>query len=318
MTRHGPEDKDVSPRDLAARAAWMSFVGGMTQDQIARDLGISRQRAQRLVARATAEGLVRVRVDHPIAACLDLERRLRARFDLLSVRVAPSVGAEAEALRALAPFAAPELERLFHDGARVLALGTGRTLRAVVEEMQPQEAPGLKVVSLIGNVSPDGSASFYEVIMRLADKTGAAHYPMSIPVFARNEAEYAQYLALPHVRASRDLALTADMAVVGIGQMTDDAPLHQDGFLSAADLRDLQSRGAAGEICGHIFDDQGRYLDHVINRRMVGIRVPFGSAPVLCIAGGSSKIGPMRAALRGQLIHHLITDELSARALLDG
>ena len=34
-------DNELSPRDLAARAAWLSFVGGLTQDQIAAELGIS-------------------------------------------------------------------------------------------------------------------------------------------------------------------------------------------------------------------------------------------------------------------------------------
>ena len=44
--------------DEAARAGWLYYVGGMTQDQIANELGVSRQRAQRLVSRAMAEGLV--------------------------------------------------------------------------------------------------------------------------------------------------------------------------------------------------------------------------------------------------------------------
>ena len=108
MARRSSEDKEVSARDLAARAAWLSFVGGLTQDQIAQELGISRQRAQRLVARATSEGMVRVRIDHPIADCLELERALKQRFKLDSARVAPSVP-QGDALAAIAPFAAPEL-----------------------------------------------------------------------------------------------------------------------------------------------------------------------------------------------------------------
>ena len=42
-----PEPKQ---NDEAARAGWLSYVGGLTQDQIAQELGVSRQRAQRLVA----------------------------------------------------------------------------------------------------------------------------------------------------------------------------------------------------------------------------------------------------------------------------
>ncbi|TIV09269.1 MAG: MarR family transcriptional regulator, partial [Mesorhizobium sp.] len=58
--------------DEAARAGWLYYVAGNTQDQIAAKLGISRQTAQRLVSLAMSEGLIKVRVDHPIANCLDL------------------------------------------------------------------------------------------------------------------------------------------------------------------------------------------------------------------------------------------------------
>ena len=317
MAQRNTDDSDVPPRDLAARAAWLYYVGGLRQDQIAEDLGISRQRAQRLVARAVAEGLVRVRIDHPIAECLELERALCRRFGLTQARVAPRAGASQDALRAIASFAAPELERIFaQDTPQLIALGTGRTLRAVVEQMQTVPGGHHRMVSLIGNVSPDGSASFYEVIMRIADKTGAPHYPMAAPVTARSPAELETYRALPHVVSARDLALRADVTVVGIGQMADDAPLFVDGFISAEQLASVQAAGAAGEIGGHIFDSQGRYLDHPVNRFMVGVRVPQNANPVICIAGGASKIRPLRAALEGRLMQGLITDEVTAAELI--
>ena len=75
-------DSDPSPQDEAARAGWLSYVGGLTQDQIAAELGISRQRAQRLVSRAREEGLIHVRLHHRIGACLDLETALKDRFGL--------------------------------------------------------------------------------------------------------------------------------------------------------------------------------------------------------------------------------------------
>ncbi|TIR71834.1 MAG: sugar-binding transcriptional regulator, partial [Mesorhizobium sp.] len=77
--------------DDAARAGWLYYVAGNTQDQIAAKLGISRQTAQRLVSLAmSSEGLIKVRVDHPIANCLDLAARLKSRFALDLVEVVPS------------------------------------------------------------------------------------------------------------------------------------------------------------------------------------------------------------------------------------
>jgi len=318
MAQNEAADRDASPRDEAARAAWLYYIEGLRQDQIAEALGISRQRAQRLVARALSEGLVRVRVDHPIAACLDLERRLRGRFGLESARVAPALSETADPLRAIAPFAAAELERLFSAAEPALvAIGTGRTLRAAIENMHCVDGRHHRLVSINGNVSPDGSASLYEVIMRIADKTGARHYPMAAPVIARTPEEYDQYRALPHVRSARALAAAADLAIVGIGQMSEDAPLLIDGFISGAEREDLQAAGAAGEISGYVFDGAGRYLDHPVNRKMIGMQVPANRNPVLCIAGGPRKVTALRAALAGRLIRRLITDERTAAHLLD-
>jgi DNA-binding transcriptional regulator LsrR (DeoR family) len=316
MTRPATEDLEPSPLDQAARAAWLYYVGGLRQDRVAEELGISRQRAQRLVARAMAEGLVQVRIDHPIAACMELETALKKRFGLDRARVAPDSGT-ADGLRAVVPVAAAELEAVFARTAPLtIALGTGRTLRAVIDAMQVQDGRHHRLASLIGNVAPDGSASFYEVLMRLADRTGAPHFPMAAPVLARDEAERDMYRDLPHVRAARGVAEAANLTVVGIGQMRDDAPLYVDGFLSRDVLRELQAAGAAGEICGHVFNAEGRYMEPRPGYLPVGLRAATRTGPVLCIGAGAGKVEALRAALRGRLITELVTDETTARSLL--
>ena len=317
MNRLSVDDPDVSPRDWAARAAWLSYVGGLTQDQIARELGISRQRAQRLVARAAAEGLVRISIDHPIVACLEMERDLKKRFDLDRAWVSPSLGPETDPVRGVAVFAAPVLEAIFRsDEPRTVALATGRTLRAVIGQMQRIDGAHHKLVALNGNVAPDGSATAYEVIVRLAEKTQAPQYPLAIPLVARTPEEYELYMKLPHVQASRTLAQAADLAIVGIGQTSDDAPLFVDGFISKAELEDLRRAGAAGEIAGHVFDAEGRFLDHPVNERTMGVRVPVAGMPLCCIAAGGKKVLALRAALTGGLVDQLITDEQTASELL--
>lgn len=75
--------------DDAARAGWLYYVAGRTQDEIAAAMGISRQAAQRLVSLAISERLVRVWLEHPIAQCMELARGLQERFRLRRVDVVP-------------------------------------------------------------------------------------------------------------------------------------------------------------------------------------------------------------------------------------
>ena len=311
-------DADATPMDDAARAGWLYYVGGHTQDQIAAELGISRQRAQRLVSRAMAEGLIHVRLNHRIASCLDLETALRDRFGLGRTRVMPSLGEGVDSTPSIAPAAAAELERyLRQPDPLVIALGTGRAMRGMVDALVPMDAEQHRLVSLIGNIAPDGSASFFDVVMRIADKVRAPHYPMPVPVISPTPEENAAFHALPLVARVVDLARRADVIFVGVGQMSLDAPLLADGFVTRAELDEMQAAGAVGEVAGWVYDSDGDYLDVGTNKRTGGVRVMPGLERIsVGIAAGASKVPAIRAALKSRIINSLITDERTATAIL--
>lgn len=313
-------DAEPSQSDDAARAGWLYYVAGMTQDQIARELGVSRQRAQRLVSRAMTEGLIQVRIEHPIGVCLELEQALSDRFGLIRARVSPGLGPGADAVRAIAPAAAQELERfLAMPDPLVIALGTGRALRGMVDAMTTMDAPQHSLVSMIGNIAPDGSASFFDVIMRIADKVRAPHYPMPMPVISSTLEEFAAFTSLAPIARVRELAQRADVIFVGVGQMGDDAPLLADGFITRAELAGLQRRGAVGEVAGWVFDDTGAYLETPGSTRNGGVQiVPRLSRPAIGVAAGPSKVPAIRAALKAGILNGIVTDESSARAILSG
>ncbi|MEP4270603.1 MAG: sugar-binding domain-containing protein, partial [Roseibium sp.] len=152
--------------DDAARAGWLYYVAGNTQDEIARKLGVSRQSAQRLVSLAVSERLVKVRLDHPIAHCMELSSRVSDRFGLQSCEVVPSDPDAPSSPIGIAQAAAAEMERHFSSRQpRIIAFGTGRTLRACVDQLPAMDCPQHRIVSLLGNMMSDGSASAYNVII---------------------------------------------------------------------------------------------------------------------------------------------------------
>ncbi|MGB8623205.1 MAG: sugar-binding domain-containing protein [Paracoccaceae bacterium] len=305
--------------DEAARAGWLYYVGRMTQDQIATELGVSRQRAQRLVSKAMAEGLIHVRLEHRIAGCVALEAELARRFDLRLARVAPDLGPGIDQSRAIAPVAAAVAERYLASPEPVtVALGTGRALRAMVEEMTNVDGEQHKLVSLIGNIAPDGTATNYDVIMRVAEKVRAPHYPMPLPVILESPEVRRMFYALPQVQIVAQLVERADLTLVGVGQMNAAAPIYVDGFISQRELLELQQAGAMGEIASWVFDSDGTYLDVAHNDRIGGLRA--GGRPgglVVGVASGEVKLPAIRAALKGRILNGLITGEQTARALLD-
>jgi DNA-binding transcriptional regulator LsrR (DeoR family) len=304
--------------DDAARAGWLYYVAGNNQEQIARKLGVSRQTAQRLVSLSVSEGLIRVRLDHPIGRCMELGEQLVKRYALDFAEVVPTDPDAPGSIHGVAIAAAVQIERwLKAEKPMVMAIGTGRTLKAAIEQLTPMDAPQHKIVSLTGSIAPDGSAAFYNVIFNIAEAVKARSFPMPLPVIASSAAERDMLLSQPMIRETHALAQEANVTFVGIGDLGPEAPLVQDGFISASELKLLQKAGAVGEIVGWAFDAQGKFIDGLTNDRVASAPLPSReSSTVVAIAVGERKMPGIRAALSRRLVNGLITDEVTAEAIL--
>jgi DNA-binding transcriptional regulator LsrR (DeoR family) len=311
-------DTSSNRLDDAARAGWLYYVAGNTQEEIATQLGISRQAAQRLVSLSVSEGLIKVRLDHPIGRCMDLASRLKSRFALDLVEVVPSDPNSDSSTIGLAEATAAEIERwLKRADPVVMGIGTGRTLKAAVEQLMPMDCPHHKVVSLTGNIAPDGSAAYYNVIFNMADAVKARSFPMPLPVIASSARERELLHQQPMIRETLSLAAQADVTFVGIGDIGPDAPLYVDGFITDAELRELQKAGAVGEICGWCFDAQGKLIEGLTNERVASAPIPSREGSlVVAIAMGTRKLPGIHATLNRRLVNGLITDERTAEGLL--
>jgi DNA-binding transcriptional regulator LsrR (DeoR family) len=116
------------------------------------------------------------------------------------------------------------------------------------------------------------------------------------------------------------LAVRADIALVGIGSFTDNAPIVRNkSILSGSDTIRLKKLHAAGDISLRFFDDEGNFIKTDLDSRIVGLsageflRIPRR----IGVAGGISKYNTIRAALQGKLVNVLITDHFTAMSLLE-
>jgi len=314
-----PTENEKSRLDDAARAGWLYFIAGHTQDEIAKMLQVSRASAQRLVSLCLAERLITFRLEHPIAACMELASRLRERFRLSHCDVVPTDPAAPLSTAGIAERSANLLETTLRSETPVIvALGTGRAVRAAVERVTPIDRPNHQIVSLVGNISADGSASFFDTVGRLADRTGARHYPMPLPFLMSSEDERNRMVRIDPIARVKAVAAKADLRLIGIGQMDQKAQVHVDGFVTRDELFEMMRLGAVGEITGWAYDAKGKLIKGGTNRRLTSIP-PQAPAETATIAAaiGSAKVPAIKAALAGRLINGLITDEATARAILN-
>jgi DNA-binding transcriptional regulator LsrR (DeoR family) len=305
--------------DDAARAGWLYYIAGNTQDEIARKLGVSRQTAQRLVSLAMTEKLIKVRLDHPLANCMELSQRLKDKFALEKVEVVPSDPESKSNTIGIAEAAAVELERYLESQHPVIAaFGTGRTLRAMAEQLRPMDCPQHRIISLVGNIVPDGSATIFDVASRIGDRVRAPYYPMPLAVIATTVQEKKALISQKSLLNVVDLAGQADVTFVGVGTIDEEAAMLRDGFVKKDEIRSLIRAGAVGEITGWAFDAEGAIIDGLTNDRILSVPL---QRPVRRLTIGVSMAPPrlkaIKGALRGKLLNGLITSEAMASKLLE-
>lgn len=316
----GRSDADGS---VAVRAAWLHYVGGLTQAAVAKRLGLPSVRTHRLIARAVADGIVKVTIDGDIVECVGLEAELIETYGLADCEVAPDLGEVGLPFAALGLVGANFLRREFEHGEmRVIGLGHGRTLAAVVHQLPRFDARDLRFVSLLGGVTRNYSANPHDVMHRLAEKTGAQAYVLPVPFFANTVEDREVLLAQRGVRDVFDMAQSADLKFVGIGKVEPDAQLVSSGMIMRREIEEIRSAGGVGELLGHFFDARGRILETTLTARTLAVSLGQpGQAindRIVAVAGGPDKIEAIRAVLTSRRLTGLITDERTARSLLRG
>jgi len=310
-----PEDRDAQ---AATRAAWLYYVEGLTQAQVARRLGLNRVRVNRLLAQAREAGIVQIRINSKLAGCVDLEARLAERFGLAEALVVPTPEDPALIPQAIATAAGATLSDRIQPGLAV-GIGWGRTLRLSLRSVESRPVQGLSVVSLLGGLTRGSVLNAYETAFHLADLFGAECYYIAAPVFADGQEMRDLLLRQSMVSDALARAREVDIALISAGSLTKDSTMLRLGLITPGEAQQLRAAGAVGDVCGHWVDEAGQVVGHPLNQRILAmaledlVRVPT----VILASGGPDKIGVLRGALALRAVDVLVTDAASAQALLE-
>lgn len=305
--------------NMAIRAAWMSFVGGATQGEIADRLGVSSAKVHRLISHAQRSGLVRFRVEGRPTECLELESRIACTFNLNSCLIAPDLGLDGEdaAIRAVAEVAGPHLANLLSSGTvSQVGVGMGRTLKATVEAMTKIQRPDLRIISISGSLTRKLSANPFDVVQQMVERTGGEGYYLPVPYLAESRAEKAMFLSQKSVQAMLELARGSDLFVIGIGSIEDEGHLVRRGLISQSEQARLLKEGACGDLMGRFVSLDGHLVPTELGEQAVGLHYDAvrGKRVVALVAGTGKRLATL-AALRAGIVTDLVVDEVLARAL---
>ncbi|HER26308.1 MAG TPA: sugar-binding transcriptional regulator [Rhodospirillales bacterium] len=317
----------MSDDSLAARAAWLSYIGGYTQSEIARRLDVSSAKAHRLISQAQKAGLVRVFIEGVPAECVELEEFILHHFGLDSCTVAPLLGDEDEgddpitSYDAVGVAAARQLYNLMKaDQALTIGVGKGRSLAAMVRHMPHVPRPDMKFVAVSGSLTRNLSANPYDVVHNLVERTEGEGYFLPVPYIASSAREKELLQSQTSVREMLQLARQADVYFIGVGAIGDEAVVHahirQVRMVSETEWHELRQKQAVGDIMGSFINAQGQPVTSDLNKQALGLGPEdLRGRKVVAVVGGSGKGAAVLAALRTNIITDLVICESTAQQL---
>ena len=304
-------DNEFSYEDkLLTKVAWYYYIEGYTQQEIGEYLSIPRLRVNRLLDKARKAGIIQFSVREGDSKRMIVERELITQFGLKDAFVVPSPLNEQDINESVAQAAAMYIhERLKKTG--YINMGYGDTSSRILNHLANICEFPVNVVSLTGGVNyylPNTRSSIFNAKLYL---TPAPLLMASEDIVKAMEQE-------PSVKQIRHMATLAQMSIVGIGGVDSNATLLTNGTLNHSDVLLLSMQGAVGDMLCHFIDKDGNVIQSSLERRLMS--TPLEQLKEMNnsigVAGGSTKSEAILAALKGNYLDVLITDEATATNVL--
>jgi len=312
---------DSVPFDTAeqqrTRIAWLYYVEGLTQSEIADRVGLSRVRVNRELAICRERGIVQIRINAKLAPCVALERQLVERFGLKDAVVVPTPEGPGQ-LPAVIGMAAGQYVSDRLTAGMSIGVAWGRTMLGSLKAIERRTVEGLSVVSLIGGLTRASAINTYETASRFADLFGADCYYLAAPTFTSSAESRAIFIEQAAIGDVLERARKIDIALVSVGSMEPASTMRRLALLTDEEAESLIAAGAVGDCLAHFLDASGKLVDHPINQRVIGLapRELAGVPTSILASGGPAKAAIIEAVVEAGYMNVVITDEASARRLL--
>ena len=289
-----------------------------TLEEIGSLLGLSRFKVSRVLKKAIEDRVVTITVNGPEGNLAETEVDLANRFGLKETIVVKSRDLNpAAVMEQVAGAGARYLNRVI-ENYRVLGVTWGRTLRQMIHNIETVNTDNLTVVQLSGGMGTIEETDANILTMMLSQKLHARPYLLQSPVVVRDLHTKQALLKEKNLDQTLSFARTADIALVGIGQINRPGLLWESGLHEEKDYRVLENAGAVGAICGRCFDINGSPCVTDWDDRVIGLTLDELKRikHKVGIAFGKEKLNGIIGALSGHYLDVLITDEVIARRLL--
>lgn len=310
---------------LLGKVSSLYYYQDYSQQEIAKQLHLSRPKVSRILKQARELGIVQITVSLPNENFVDEEARLEKKYGLKEALIVDADGtaglSNGNALKKQLGIAAAEyLSRTVGDDD-IIGVTWGTTLEAMVDAMSPQPMKGVHVIQTLGGVGPpEAKAHAMDLSRRLASLMGCRLSLLPAPGIVDDADAKKALLSERRVQSTLDQFSTITTAFVGIGAIETNPVLTKENReISEELIQSIIKSDAVGDIGLSFFNEFGEKSVTDFHDNVIGMTLEelCKVDTVVGIAGGAEKFKPVLGALRGRLIDVLITDQQTAEMLLN-
>lgn len=313
------ENMEKDERQLLIDVSVMYYLEGKTQNEIAKELFISRPKVSRLLKKAREEDIVDININYESDALEKLQNTIKRKFNINNVVTVKTLTSYQDTRKEIGKAAAKVLLEEIKEGMTV-GISWGSYVRNTVTQMKSKKIDNVKIVELFGAISYDmGDAGMLSIGTTLSSKIGGKLYPLPAPIYMQDKAAREALVNSPIIKNSLNMIENCDLIISGLGAIDGDIPQTLWDVYVESDAKDrIKESGGIGFLCAHFFDQNGEFLDIDINENIIGIKTEsIKKNKIILVAGGKKKAKAILAALRGGYVDTLVSDDKTLSQVLE-
>lgn len=311
----------IDDPELLLKVAWLYYVKDLTQEEIAKQVGLSRPTIIRLLKLAREQRIVEFRITRPLPRAFELGFQLEETFGPYGLQeavvVSPSNGdSKGDVARAAALY----VQRILLPD-QILGVGWSTILGRMPAYFTPDKHSPSSIVQLVGSVgNVPGVDSFnsFEIAVRLAHMLNVPVHHIPAPAIVESPEIRNILLQDPLTRHALEMAGKCQVGLVGIGVTSANSTMIQTGTVRSDEVAGVAAQGGVGDILAYCYDIEGRAVRTPWQDRIMAISQQqlkeFDN--LIGVAAGTKKASAVIGALRGSYLNTLVVDVPLAEAIM--
>lgn len=306
---------------LMVKCATMYYKENMNQEEISDTLRVSKSSVSRILAEARKENIVKITVENPLEKnYIELEEKLEKKFNLKETIIVDSSANLDETKNNLGKATAEYLQRIIKDN-QTIGVSWGTTLGEVPQHIKSNRMYDVTFIPMLGSIGEvEIDIHPNQIALKLSNKFHAECKLLYAPYIVDDYSRKKAFIQDKNIKSFFKLFDEIDIALLGIGSfIPKSSTLLKSGYYSEEDIKKLRENGAIGDISSLFLDKDGKGDKFECNERVIGIdlegikKIPLA----IGVAGSIEKKDAILSTIRGEYINVLITDEDTAKALLE-